>query len=62
MMLANILFKWRRKKRCFIENKQVFIKKIEVTLPLVDYAIPITAEDTLIDFAQVEIEIYEENV
>ena len=45
-----------------MENKQVFIKKIEVTLPLVDYAIPIAEEDTLIDFAQVEIEIYEEQV
>ena len=45
-----------------MENKSVFIKKIEATLPLVDYAIPIAEEDTLIDFAQVEIEIYEEQV
>ena len=36
------------------------IKTISTTVPLVDYPLPIYEDDILIDFAQMEIEVYEE--
>lgn len=36
------------------------IKTITTTIPLVDYPLPIYEDDILIDFAQMEIDVYEE--